>query len=89
MENSGRQEALQNLVASVAVLTWTQDLEMSTAIVDETAQRYGEDFTNDLLLELMPVLSGDVSGAARDVFLIAGMLAMIRPLPFNWSQTKN
>jgi len=89
MENSGRTEALQNLVASVAVIIWSQDLEMSVAIVDETAQRYGEDFTNDLLLELMPVLSGDVSGAARDVFLTAAMGWALRPLPHNWSQTKN
>jgi len=89
MKDTERTEVLQNLVASVAVLTWTQDLEMSCAIMDSTAEKYGKNYVNDLMLELMPVLSGDTSGASKDVFLTVAMLALIRPLPNNWSQTKN
>ena len=89
MKDTERTEVLQNLVASVAVLTWTQDVQMSVAIMDSTTEKYGKNFVNDLMSELLPVLGGDTFGASKDVFLTVAMLALIRPLPNNWSQTKN
>jgi hypothetical protein len=82
-----RQEALQNLVASVAVLTWSMDLEMSSAILHETAQKYGEDLVGKLMSELLPALNGEP--ASPDVLSTAAMLAFARPLSQKWSMTKN
>ena len=54
-----RQEALENLVCSVAVLTWSMDMEMSSAILHETAEKYGEDLVTKLMKELLPALNGE------------------------------
>ena len=82
-----RQEALQNLVASVAVLTWTMDLEMSAAILEATSIKFGEDLVAKLMNELLPALHGEP--ASQDVLSNAAMLAFARPLPQKWSMTKN
>ena len=86
-ENKKRQEALQNLVCSVAVLTWSMDMEMSSAILHETSEKYGEDLVTKLMNELLPALNGEP--ASPDVLSIAAMLAFARPLPHKWSMTKN
>jgi hypothetical protein len=82
-----RQEALQNLVCSVAVLTWSMDLEMSSAILKETSEKYGEDLVAKLMNELLPALNGEP--ASPDVLSTAAMLAFARPLSDKWSMTKN
>ncbi len=82
-----RQEALQNLVASVAVLTWTMDLDMSSAILQATSEKFGEDLVALLMSELLPALHGEP--AAQDVLSTAAMLAFASPLPLKWSLTKN
>jgi len=82
-----RKEALQNLVASVAVLTWSMDLEMSAAILQDTSEKFGEDLVALLMSELLPALHGEP--AAQDVLSNAAMLAFARPLPQKWSLTKN
>jgi hypothetical protein len=86
-ENKKRQEALQNLVCSVAVLTWSMDMEMSSAILHETSEKYGEELVTKLMNELLPALNGEP--ASPDVLSTAAMLAFTRPLPFKWSMTKN
>ena len=86
-ENNKRQEALQNLVASVAVLTWSDDFEMSTAILAETSKKYGDDLVATLMNQLLPALHGEP--ASPDVLSTAAMLAFARPLPHKWSMTKN
>ena len=82
-----RQEALQNLVASVAVLTWSMDLEMSSAILQDTTAKYGDELVEKLMNELLPALHGEP--ASPDVLSNAAMLAFARPLPLKWSLTKN
>ncbi len=82
-----RQEALENLVCSVAVLTWSMDMEMSSAILLETAEKYGEDLVTKLMKELLPALNGEP--ASPDVLSTAAMLAFARPLSHKWSMTKN
>ena len=82
-----RQEALENLVASVAVLTWSMDMEMSSAILQETSEKYGDDLVGKLMSELLPALNGEP--ASPDVLSTAAMLAFARPLPHKWSMTKN
>ena len=86
-ENNNRQEALQNLVASVAVLTWSDDIEMSSAILEDTTIKFGEDLVAKLMNELLPALHGEP--ALPDVLSTAAMLAFARPLPHKWSLTKN
>ena len=86
-ENNDRLEALQNLVASVAVLTWSDDLEMSTAILRDTSEKFGEALVGKLMSELLPALHGEP--AAPDILSNAAMLAFARPLPLKWSMTKN
>ena len=87
INKNDRQEALQNLVASVAVLSWSMDLEMSAAILHETAVKFGDDLVGKLMSELLPALNGEP--ASPDVLSIAAMLAFARPLPHKWSMTKN
>ena len=86
-KNKNRQEALENLVASVAVLTWSMDMEMSSAILHETSEKYGDDLVGKLMTELLPALNGEP--ASPDVLSTAAMLAFARPLPHKWSMTKN
>jgi len=82
-----RKIALENLVASVAVLTWSDDIEMSSAILQETTEKYGDALVGKLMSELLPALHGEP--ASPDVLTIAAMLAFARPLPHKWSMTKN
>ena len=87
INKKNRQEALENLVASVAILTWSMDMEMSSAILHDTSEKYGDELVEKLMNELLPALSGEP--ASPDVLSIAAMLAFARPLPHKWSMTKN
>jgi hypothetical protein len=73
-----RQEALQNLVCSVAVLTWSMDLEMSSAILKETSEKYGEDLVAKLMNELLPALNSvDPRRFKNKCLLKCGMVPQI------------
>lgn len=85
-KKTDRNDAIQNLVASIAVMTWSMDLEMSAAILKGTAEQYGEEFTGNLMEEILEVLNGEAA-PKKDLLNNVAALAFIRPVPFNWSPT--
>ena len=85
-KKTDRNEVIQNLVASIAVMTWNMDLEMSAAILKGTAEQYGEEFTGRLMEEILEVLNGDAA-PQKDLLNTVAKLGFICPKPFHWSPT--
>jgi hypothetical protein len=81
-----RSEAIQNLIASIAVMTWSMDLEMSAAILSDTSDRFGDFEVAKLMEEILQVLNGGAT-TNKDLIKHAAALTFVRPMPLNWSTT--
>jgi len=86
-ENTKRVEVIQNLIASIAVLTWSLDLEMSAAILDATAKKFGDKYTGDLMNEVALALNGAGGNTEKDLCTAVAALTFVGPLPSTWSET--
>ena len=85
-EKQNRIEAIQNLIASIAVMTLNLDLEMSAAIMATTSEKFGEEYTARIMEEILQVLN-EGTAPEKDILNHAAALAFIRPQPINWKPT--
>ena len=85
-ENENRLEIIQNLIASIAVVTWNLDLQMSAAILEDTKNKFGEQITGDIMVEVLDALEHRPN-STKDIINCAAALAFVQPKPLNWSPT--
>jgi len=85
-----RQDGLDMLTAALAIIVQIQDLPMSAEIMADAGERFGREFVEELLSELVASSYGlDNFSIANDVLEKRAMLSMIRPLPLTWMHTRN